>query len=151
MDCQTKRGYSPLHRAAFYNHRRLAGILALAGADQKIRDSDGQTAYEVAVARGNDAIAETLKPMIYNGRDMTGIMYATNNPKHPNHRPEARAALFAIHDVENSLSAGGEEEEEGSDDEEEEGSDDEEEEEEEGSAGEEEEGNDEGEKAETDI
>lgn len=128
MDCQTHSLYSPLHRAAFYDHPRLVALLTLAGADQSLTDKDGRTAYDVAVAQGNEQIARSLKPLIdSNGNNLTGIMYATNNPKHPNFRPAAREAFFAMFAMEAAMAGGGGEE----DDEDEVGEDGDEEEEEE--------------------
>jgi ankyrin repeat protein len=95
----------------------LASLFVLAGADQSIVDENGQTAYEVAVSVGNEEVMSILEPMFSeDGRDITGIAYATNNPKHPNFRPEAREALFSLYFMEQSL---GEESEEGNEDDEE--------------------------------
>lgn len=117
IDCQTNGKYSPLHRCAYYNHPRLASLLVLAGADQTIVDENGQTAYEVAVQAGNIAVQEILRP-IYdeNGRNIAGIAYATNNPKHPNFRPEARDALFALFALDQSLENEREEDGDGEED-----------------------------------
>lgn len=72
-------------------------MFVLAGADQTIVDENGQTAYEVAVAQGNEEISNLLKPVLdSDGRNISGLPYATNNPRHPNFRPEARRALFAL-------------------------------------------------------
>lgn len=104
VDCQTNSGYTPLHRCAFYNHPSMTAMFVLAGANQKIIDGNGKTAYDVAVAEGNEEIARQLKPLILDdGTDMTGTMYATNNPKHPNFRPDAREALFSMWNLERSL------------------------------------------------
>lgn len=115
MDCQTNMGYTPLHRCAFYNHPRLGSLLVLAGATQSIRDfTEQQTPYEVSVARGNVKLIELLKPMFDDtGRDVKSLMYATNNPKHPQYRPEARAALLQLMNHEALLSDGSEEGDEG--------------------------------------
>lgn len=113
LDCQTWHGkYSPLHRCAFYGHQRLAALFCMAGANQKLLDANGKTAYQVAVDEGNEGIAQVLKPLITaSGEDMTGVMYATNNPKHPNFRPEGRAAIFTLYGIESSLSASAENDE----------------------------------------
>jgi ankyrin repeat protein len=115
VDCQTHGKYTPLHRCAHYGHSRLASLLVLAGADQSITDENGQTAYEVAVSVGNEEVMKILEPMFSeDGRNISGIAYATNNPKHPNFRPEAREALFSLYSMERSLgeeSEGNEEEE----------------------------------------
>lgn len=104
MDCATNNGYTPLHRCAFYNHKQLAGLFCMAGANQKAVDGDGKTAYEVAVAEGNVEIAQILKPLIApDGTDMTGVMYERNNPKHPEFRPQGREALFALAAINDSL------------------------------------------------
>ncbi len=101
IDCQTNLGYSPLHRCAFYNHPRLASLFVLAGASQHLRDKDNETAYEVAVKQKNKDFQRILKPLISEtGENISGIMYATNNPKHPNHRPEGREAFFSLFDAE---------------------------------------------------
>jgi hypothetical protein len=103
IDCQTHGKYTPLHRCAYYNHARLASLLVLAGADQTIVDENGQTAYEVAVQAENEDIAQILQPIFdAEGRNISGLPYATNNPKHPNFRPEARESLFALHEMEES-------------------------------------------------
>jgi len=95
--------YSPLHRCAHYGHPRLASLLVLAGADQSLVDQDGRTAYDCAVEQENAELAEILKPVMSNGRNISGLPYATNNPKHPNFRPEARDALFSLFDMNASL------------------------------------------------
>eukprot|EP01033_Poteriospumella_lacustris_P012254 gene12254-8765_t len=112
VDCQTNLKYSPLHRCAFYDHPRLASLFVLAGANQLLKDKDEMTAYDVAVAQGNDEIASLLEPLFADGRNVTGLAYATNNPKHPNFRPEARRSLFSLFLQEASLAEeeGGEEE-----------------------------------------
>ena len=103
MDSQTFKGFTPLHRCAFYDHSRLASLLCLAGAS-RLKDSNGDSAYDVAVARGNTQLISILKPLIDSaGNDITGIQYATNNPKHPNFRPNARTSLFAMFDLESSM------------------------------------------------
>eukprot|EP01102_Stenamoeba_stenopodia_P006651 TRINITY_DN1839_c0_g1_i1.p1 TRINITY_DN1839_c0_g1~~TRINITY_DN1839_c0_g1_i1.p1 ORF type:complete len:308 (-),score=80.58 TRINITY_DN1839_c0_g1_i1:49-972(-) len=108
VDCQTDNKYTPLHRCAYYDHPRLASLLCLAGANQKLRDENNQTAYEVAVENENREVAEILKPLITkDGEDLTGTAYATNNPKHPNFRPEARKALFSLFAIESSLASSG--------------------------------------------
>ena len=77
IDCQTNDGFTPLHRAAFYGHERLARFLVLAGADQSIKDSDGQTAFDVAVTEGRTEIAQVLRPRFDDdGRNTTGIAQA---------------------------------------------------------------------------
>lgn len=103
VDCQTNLKYSPLHRCAFYNHPRLASLFVLAGANQCLKDKDEMTAYDVAVAQGNNEIASALEPIYANGQNITGLAYATNNPKHPNFRPEARRALLSLFHQEASL------------------------------------------------
>jgi ankyrin repeat protein len=97
VDCVTINKYTPLHRCAFYNHKRLAGLFCMAGANQKAIDGDGKTAYEVAVEQGNTEVAQLLKPLLSSdGTDMTGVVYARNNPNHPEFRPQGREALFAL-------------------------------------------------------
>jgi len=108
VDCQTDSKYTPLHRCAFYNHSRLASLLLLAGANQKLKDKDGRTAYDVAVKEQNPELVKLLQPLITKtGEDITGIAYATNNPKHPNFRPEAREALFNLYSFESKLASAG--------------------------------------------
>lgn len=117
IDCQTKSLYTPLHRCAFYGHDRMAALICLAGADQTLKDKDGQTAYDVAVERGNPKLVSLLEPMVASdGTDLTGIAYARNNPKHQQHRPEGREAFFRLYSME-VMAAGGEEEEEEHEDE----------------------------------
>jgi ankyrin repeat protein len=102
VDCQTNGKYTPLHRCAFYDHPRLASLLCLAGADQTIIDENGETAYDVAITKGTFEVAQILEPMYdNNGKNISGIAYATNNPKHTNFRKEARDALFVLFDLEN--------------------------------------------------
>jgi ankyrin repeat protein len=106
VDCQTNLKYSPLHRCAFYDHRRLASLLILAGADQTVQDADGQTPYECAVEKGNEEMVAILKPLLSStGENISGLPYATNNPRHPQFRPEARDALFSLFDMEAALQA----------------------------------------------
>ena len=63
-------------------------------------DADGQTPYDCAVAQNNPDLIEILKPILSStGEDITGIAHATNNPKHPQFRPEARDALFALFEM----------------------------------------------------
>lgn len=108
IDSQTNGKYTPLHRCAFYDHPRLASLFVLAGANQTIVDENGQTAYEVAVAQQNQDIIKLLKPIIdEDGKNLSGIAYATNNPNHPNFRPEARESLFALYSLNESLAGGG--------------------------------------------
>jgi ankyrin repeat protein len=64
VDCVTNNKYTPLHRCAFYNHKQLAGLFCMAGANQKAIDGDGKTAYEVAVEQGNTEVAQLLKPLL---------------------------------------------------------------------------------------
>ena len=100
VDCQTNGKYTPLHRCAFYNHHRLAGLLVLAGACQTLTDEHGQTAYQVAVQQGNTEIASTLEPILDGtGNNIAGIAYATNNPKHAGFRQEARDSLFSLFEM----------------------------------------------------
>lgn len=78
----------------------------MAGANQKLRDENNQTPYEVAVEKGNSKVASILQPLITKeGVDITGIIYETNNPKHPNFRPEAREALWKLFVMEISSQA----------------------------------------------
>jgi ankyrin repeat protein len=105
INCQTNGKYTPLHRCAFYNHPRLASLLTLAGADQLVTDENGMTAYEVAAQKGNEQVSQLLKPIFSNdGTNISGIMYATNNPKHPNFRPDARQAFFDLFALNNEIS-----------------------------------------------
>eukprot|EP01039_Chlorochromonas_danica_P003246 gene3246-3556_t len=121
VDCQTKLGYTPLHRCAFYDHPRLASLLCLAGADRTLRDHNGDRAYDVAVKEGNDEVAQLLAPLIaQDGVDISNFMYARNNPKHPNYRPESRAALLQLFMLETAAQVA---EEEGDEEEQEEGED----------------------------
>eukprot|EP01039_Chlorochromonas_danica_P010272 gene10272-11368_t len=117
VDCQTKGGYTPLHRCAFYNHPRLASLLCLAGADRTLRDKKGDRAYDVAVARGHDEVAKLLVPLISpDGVDLSGIIYARNNPKHPNYRPESRDALLQLFMLETAFENAEEEGDDGEED-----------------------------------
>ena len=110
VDCQTGGLYTPLHRCAFYYHPRLASLLCLAGASRTLRDENNQTAYEVAVTKGHHDIAKVIKPL--ENEETTGGPYSSNNPKHPNFRPEAREAFFNLWEMEQKLRAEEEEEEE---------------------------------------
>lgn len=101
VDCQTGGLYTPLHRCAFYYHPRLAALLCFAGANRTIRDENNQTAYEVAIEKGNRDIANIIKPL--EGEETNGGPYSTNNPKHPNFRPEAREAFFTLFAAEREL------------------------------------------------
>ena len=103
VDCKTNMKYTPLHRCAHYGHRQLAQLLILAGADQEAIDQDGRTPYECAVSQENEELMLILKPYYLNGRNVVGSLYAVNNPKHPDFRPEARDALFALYDLNESL------------------------------------------------
>ncbi|GAB0097259.1 Acyl-CoA-binding domain-containing protein 6 [Sergentomyia squamirostris] len=49
-------GQTPLHYAAFCGHPRCAQILLDAGADETIKDSSGQTCYDVACDEGIKAL-----------------------------------------------------------------------------------------------
>ena len=83
----------------------------MAGANQKLKDENNQTPYEVAVAKGNHKVASLLKPIITEeGHDISGIMYARNNPKHPEFRPEGRRAFFNLYAMNLDLSQQNEEE-----------------------------------------
>lgn len=109
VDCQTKSLYTPLHRCAFYGHDRLAALLCLAGADRKLKDKDGRTAYDVAVERQQQRpkLLQLLRPLVdAHGNDLTGIAYARNNPKHPQHRPEGREAFFRLYAMEAMAASG---------------------------------------------
>ena len=59
------------------------------------------------------------------GKNISGCMYATNNPNHPNFRPEARDALLKLQAMEYMLSQedAEEDEDEGDDDQEDESGD----------------------------
>ena len=103
-NCTTQGGYTPLHRAAFYGHNRLAASLLLLGADPTIVDGNGDTPYDCAVAQGNQTIADTLAPVLnQQGENILGVMYARNNPRHPDHRPEALEAILALSAMEAKL------------------------------------------------
>lgn len=79
----------------------MAALFCLAGANQKIRDSNGQTAYEVAVERKNRRLITLLKPEFdADGNDITGMDLADTNPKHPQYRPERREALLRLYRTE---------------------------------------------------
>lgn len=104
IDCQTKSKYTPLHRCAYYNHQRLAGLLVMAGATQQLPDEHQQTAYHVAVAQQHYEIASLLKP-VYDaqGKDITGLQYLLNNPKHSQYRSESREIFFQLFVMEQNL------------------------------------------------
>jgi ankyrin repeat protein len=113
VDCQTDLGYSPLHRCAYYDHPQLGSLLCLAGANQTLRDTENQeTAYEVAAKKRNRRLMKLLNPTYdADGNNISGCMYASNNPKHPNFRPEARDALFTLCALEMGISGTGNQEE----------------------------------------
>jgi hypothetical protein len=77
-------------------------------------DENGQTAYEVAVQAENEDVIRILQPIFdAAGTNISGLAYATNNPKHPNYRPEARESLFALHEMEESWEDASDDEETG--------------------------------------
>lgn len=73
-----KTGDTPLHIAARCGYREEVQALLTAGADTTIKNSDGKTAYDVAVSRENKAImqlfADAGKNQGSGGVDVRGII-----------------------------------------------------------------------------
>jgi len=103
VDHQDQTGNTALHCAAFHNHFDVASFLTLAGTDQTLKNADGQTAYDVAVAKGHAELAGTLGCILnsdeYKDEGSVGMrwMCAQNNPKHPKHSAKLRQRLCENH------------------------------------------------------
>lgn len=54
-------GFNPLHVAAYFGRETVVKTLLQNGADQTAQNDNGQTPYEVAIARGHQKTAELLK------------------------------------------------------------------------------------------
>jgi ankyrin repeat protein len=51
----------PLHEASRFGHREIVTLLLSMGADRNATDRNGNTPREVAVAAGNQEVAELLR------------------------------------------------------------------------------------------
>ena len=60
LDVQDYSGETALHDAARFGHAAVVEALLAAGASKSLKNNDGQTAAEVAVAYGKTAVAEML-------------------------------------------------------------------------------------------
>ena len=65
LDVTNKYGISPLHQAAFSGELEIVEFLVNKGADPLIKNLNGSTAYDLAVAKRNDDVASFLE--YYNG------------------------------------------------------------------------------------
>jgi len=61
LDAQDEMGRTPLHRAAEVNNADVVTVLLEAGANPKILDHDGETAFQLAQRRGAKEAMATLK------------------------------------------------------------------------------------------
>ena len=53
---------TPLHEAAREGHEEIAKLLLACGADPRVRDRDGLTPLELAIAAGHEGMREILRP-----------------------------------------------------------------------------------------
>ncbi len=56
------QGDTPLHTAAFWGIEANIKLLLQYGADRSIKNKNGETAYDVAMAMGYTDLAKLLKP-----------------------------------------------------------------------------------------
>ena len=61
VDARTHGGFTPLMEAAQNGDLDTARLLLARGADRTLRNDRGQSAYDLAVARGHDEVAELLR------------------------------------------------------------------------------------------
>ena len=66
MNLSSKKGTLPLgrtalHWAAYNGHHKMAIALVLRGADPNIKDKNGKTPYDLAVATSHEKIAALLR------------------------------------------------------------------------------------------
>ncbi len=81
MFCQQM---TPLHFSALLGHHHCAQLLFSWGADTSIKNSQGKTAYDLAVQAGHSHLAQSLKPTVIDPRLSSVLELAkvqrTNNP-----------------------------------------------------------------------
>jgi ankyrin repeat protein len=58
---ELRRGFTPLHVAAHFNRVEIVKLLLSHGADPNLVNSDGATALDYALSRGNSEIAELIR------------------------------------------------------------------------------------------
>lgn len=75
---------TPLHFSALLGHHHCAQLLFAWGADASIKNSQGKTAYDLAILAGHPHLAQSLKPSIIDSRLSSVLELAkvqrTNNP-----------------------------------------------------------------------
>jgi len=54
-------GITPLHQAAFSSNEKVVDFLLKAKADPSLKNNDGATAYDFAIAKKNFQIAQLIK------------------------------------------------------------------------------------------
>lgn len=60
-------GYTALHDAVWQNHLATARVILAGGADASIRAKDGQTALDLARAKGHQALVSLLEAVVAPG------------------------------------------------------------------------------------
>ncbi len=75
---------TPLHFAALMGHHHCAQLLTAWGADTSIKNSQGKTAYDLALLADHHQLAQTLKPTVIDARLSSILELAkvqrSNNP-----------------------------------------------------------------------
>lgn len=75
---------TPLHFSALLGHHHCAQLLFAWGADTSIKNSQGKTAYDLAMLAGHHHLAQSLKPTVIDSRLSSVLELAkvqrTNNP-----------------------------------------------------------------------
>lgn len=75
---------TPLHFSALLGHHHCAQLLFAWGADTSIKNSQGKTAYDLALLAGHHHLAQSLKPTVIDARLSSVLELAkvqrTNNP-----------------------------------------------------------------------
>lgn len=81
MICQQM---TPLHFSALLGHHHCAQLLFSWGADTSLKNSQGKTAYDLAMLAGHPHLAQSLKPTVMDSRLSSVLELAkvqrTNNP-----------------------------------------------------------------------